>query len=149
KNGPAEFPAAYEEVVAVSALGKLGEGSELARAEAYVARGEPFDEREGFYPADFSCHGPEVTCIAPGVDIISTVPSSTGDPCEFAPISGTSMATPIASGALAILLARDRLYLEMGPTRKRAEYAIEVLLRSCRDLGFSKDRQGAGLPVAT
>jgi subtilisin len=147
ENGPVQFPAAYEEVIAVGALGRLGEGSELARSGTYVADGEPFDASGGLYPADFSCHGPEVTCIAPGVDIISTVPSSASDACEFAAMTGTSMATPIACAALAMQLAQDREYLRMNPTRERADYALGKLLGACRDLGFPEARQGAGLPV--
>lgn len=85
--------------------------------------------------------------MAPGVDIISTVPSTGERNCEFTAMSGTSMSAPIACGALAILLAADTDYLRMEPDRDRADHALEVLRRSCRDLGFSEERQGAGLPT--
>ena len=49
--------------------------------------------------ASFSTHGKHVALSAPGVDIYSTVPGGYGK------ASGTSMATPITSSAVALLLA--------------------------------------------
>lgn len=146
RNQAVEFPAAYDEVAAVTAVGKLGEGSELSRDGVHVTADEPIHHPSGLYAAEFSCHGPQVTCTAPGVDIISTVPSPE-ERCEFAAMTGTSMAAPIACGALAILLAQDDEYLSLPPARERAEHAWRVLLGWCRDLGFSTSRQGAGLPT--
>lgn len=145
-RGPIHYPAAYDEVVAVGALGKSGEGSELARAGIYVAPDEPAEPESGLYLAEFSCHGPELGCAAPGVEIISPVPCP-GPDGEFTSFTGTSAAGPIACATLAILLAEDPAYAEMEPDRARAEYALRLLRRSCRDLGFSPERQGAGLPT--
>lgn len=145
-GGSVWYPAAYRDVVAVSALGKRDEGSELARSGTYVAENEPFDDSSGLYAADFSGHGEEVGCAAPGVEVITTVPCLESV-TEFAPMTGTSAASPVACAALAIRLAADSAHGKMQPVRERAEYALEVLRASCRDLGFSRERQGAGLPT--
>lgn len=145
-GGAVWYPAACPGVVAVSALGKHGEGSELARSGTYVAENEPDDDAIGLYAADFSGHGTEVSCAAPGVDIVTTAPCP-GEVGEFAPMTGTSAASPIACAALAIHLAGDPVYARMQPDRERTEYALGVLRSSCRDLGFSRERQGDGLPT--
>jgi subtilisin len=147
-GGAVCYPAAYDETVAVAAVGKQGEGSAFARDGGYLVDPlDPGSNAEGLYVAQFGCNGPELNCVAPGVDIISTVPSMSNDPAPLAGMCGTSMATPIACGALAILLARDGEYLEMGRTRQRSERARQLLFQSCRDLGFAKEKQGVGVPT--
>jgi subtilisin len=69
------YPAAYSEVIAVSAT---------TSNDAL---------------ADFSSQGPEVAIAAPGKDVLSTVPSGT---TKF---SGTSMACPHVAGAAGLLAA--------------------------------------------
>lgn len=54
--------------------------------------------------ADFSNWGPEIDIAAPGVCILSTYPLEKG---EYGTISGTSMASPHAAGALALLASRN------------------------------------------
>ena len=53
----------------------------------------------------FSNHGDCVTIYAPGKDIVSVLGESTN---EFVTLSGTSMASPLVSGAVAVLLGNQR-----------------------------------------
>ena len=73
------YPARYEEVIAVAALSKDGK------------------------MAHFSSHGSEVKSIAPGVDIYSTVPTD-----QYGMMSGTSQACPFVCGVCALLLSYSR-----------------------------------------
>jgi subtilisin len=88
-------PAAYDEVITVSALadfnGAPGEGA------ASTCRA---DEDDTF--ANFSNHGTDVDLIAPGVCIRSTWKGG-----GYNTISGTSMASPHAAGAAALYIARN------------------------------------------
>lgn len=92
-NAANHVPAAYDEVITVSAVADFnglpgGGAAPTCRA----------DVDDTF--ADFSNFGPDVDLIAPGVCILSTYRSGT-----FATISGTSMATPHVSGGAALYKA--------------------------------------------
>jgi len=144
KGGEVEYPAAYPEVIAVSAVGKVGTGSPFGRDGGYLASED--DVMKGLYIATFSAQGVEVSCAAPGVEIVSTVPSpELPSSCALAAMSGTSMSAPMACAALAIHLASDPTYLGMEPTSERVDYAVQVLQRECREIGFGATREGWGL----
>ena len=87
--------------------------------------------------ASFSNNSRQVDVIAPGVDVLSTYP--TGD---YAVLSGTSMATPHISGALALIISTG----EKNFKRELSESEIFALLvQCCCGLGHEPSSEGHGV----
>ena len=86
EGNPVEYPAAYDGVIAVGASDEM-------------------DRR-----ADFSCTGKHIALVAPGTNILSTVPrypSEFAKKLEYDSWPGTSMATPHVAAAAALLLSKS------------------------------------------
>ena len=88
---------------------------------------------------DYSGRGPTAACVckpdvvAPGCSVVSC----SNRPDRYAIKSGTSMSTPIVSGAIALLLEK---YPQM--TNKDVKLKI---METSRDIGLPKNQQGWGL----
>jgi subtilisin len=143
--GPVEWPAAFPETVAVSALGLLGWGPAGTLAAGRVPEDAAKFGVENLYLANFSCFGPEITCGAPGVGIISTVPARFSLVAPYASMDGTSMASPSACGALAALLAVNADYRALPRDETRAQMARMLIQQHCRDIGLQAEFQGKGV----
>ena len=158
--GAVSFPAAFAETVAVSALGAEGRAppGTLSASRLPEAPGRFGDD--GLYLASFSCFGPEIGCAAPGAGIVSTVPARPGPAgptgragspapyaAPYAALDGTSMASPLACGALAAILAGSGTYRAMPRDATRAALARRLLRTRCRDIGLDPAFQGRGVPT--
>ncbi|MDT7573589.1 MAG: hypothetical protein QOE05_3763 [Actinomycetota bacterium] len=100
---PVEWPAASPGVIAVGAVDALGRR------------------------AAWSSSGSHLALVAPGVDILSTVPIGAADPTGYATWSGTSMAAPFVTAAVA-LLRKSQPVLTPAAVRER-------LVATADDLG--------------
>jgi hypothetical protein len=144
-SGPVEYPAAFTESVAVSALGLEGwapPGS--LSATRYPENADRYG-LDSLFLANFSCFGPQIDCAAPGVGIIATVPERFGLEAPYAAMDGTSMASPVACGFLAAVLSGSPDYLALARDLSRSNRARALLHTSCRDIGLHATYQGKGL----
>jgi subtilisin family serine protease len=132
------YPAALPTVIAVGAIGRFGSFPDDSAHRLRI--GSAMDWTGKLFAASFSNLGPEVGLCAPGVAVLSTVPTG------FAAWDGTSMACPLVSG-LAALILEAYPGLRTGDS-SQPEYVRSVLQASCSDLGMPPFLQGYGLPSA-
>ncbi len=85
---PVDYPAAYPEVIAVTASG----GPDAPRSAAC-----------------FADLGPQVALAAPGVQIVSTIPGSLNGGRRYQAADGTSFAAPLVSAAAALLKSQNSM----------------------------------------
>lgn len=133
------YPAAYRTTIAVSALGRFGtfpEDSDHSRAVTDIT-----DWRGELFGAQFSNFGPEVEVCAPGVAILSTVPSG------YVSWDGTSFATPLVCALVALILEAYP-WIRTGDARQ-PEYVRSIIRGAAVNLGMPPLLQGYGLPLAT
>jgi subtilisin family serine protease len=141
------YPAAYPNAVAVSALGLVGTVPPSSLAATVQPTSSNQYAGNGLFVASNSAVGPKIACIAPGVGIISTVPSGAGAKAPYADMTGTSMASPAVCACLAAVLARDETYRRLPRTRARAERAALMLAAILHRLGLNPIYEGGGLPI--
>lgn len=108
----------------VAAMGNYGDARRVYPASLpgvlAVGATNQQDQRTGF-----SCQGPWIGVVAPGMQIYSTVPH-TGR-YAYGYMSGTSMAAPMVSGLAALVMARHPAWT--------AEQVARRIRESARDLG--------------
>ena len=134
---PVSFPASFSLSLAVGAMGRKGTFPANTTDAPNVAA--PYGTDKKNFVAAFSNIGPEVDFIAPGVGIVSSVPGG------YAPMSGTSMACPMATGVAARLLSGEPSILAMPRTAERAEAIIRFLATHVTSLGFGPTFEGTGM----
>jgi len=140
--------AAVEEgVVVCAAAGNAGPGAStvgppgVARLVITVGATDKSDSIAGFSSRGPTSDGrtkPDI--VFPGVGIVAARAAGTsmGTPVDgrYTSASGTSMATPHAAGAVALLL---EAYPDLTPADVK-----DALMRSAKDLGLADNTQGAG-----
>ena len=145
ENGPIDYPGAYPECAAVSAVGLLG----WAPVGTFSASNRPQDAsklgQKNLFLAAFSCFGPTLACSAPGVGIVSTVPDKDGADL-YMEMDGTSMASPAACGSLAVVLSQDASYNLLPRDKSRTTAARNLLAQHCVPIGLPVRYEGRGLP---
>jgi len=147
-GGPINYPAAYQACVAVSAIGLAGWGPAVSLSATRLPDKHEFHGQDNYYLANFSSYGVGLACAAPGVGIISTVPDPSGRTAPYAVMDGTSMASPAACGALAVILSRDSSYQSLPRDTTRSQTARALLVRNCRPIGLVSEYEGRGIPFA-
>lgn len=144
--GPIDFPAAYPECAAVSAIGQIG----WAPPGTFSFGNRPKDPskigQQNLFLATFSCFGPTLACAAPGVGVVSSVPNRNGAADLYMEMDGTSMASPAACGALAVILSGDANYMSLPRDSSRSNAARSLLTQHCEPFGLPAEYEGRGLP---
>lgn len=140
-KGPVMYPAKFPEVLAVAAIGEkksYPDDSYHKRQEGNYSDGEYFSAR-------FTCFGPEIDVCAPGVAIVSTVPTRE---LGFASWDGTSMACPHVVGLAALILQAKR-DIRILKGSKRVDSLFKLIKEKVDELPqIPEIYRGSGIPNA-
>lgn len=137
-GGAVRYPAAFDGVLGVGALGMLGQFPEDSGHALRVS--ELSNPASGLFFANFSCTGAGLSFLAPGVAVISSVPGG------YAAWDGTSMASPFVAGLAAVALGMNPQLRTGGPQQALAVH--HLLAATATDLQLPPAMQGDGLPTA-
>ena len=138
-GGSVLYPAKWQEVMAVAAIGKNGTFPDSTRHEQLRSEHQADD----IFSAKFTCFGPEIDVVAPGVAIASAVPRGRRG---YAAWDGTSMACPHVVGLAALCLeTHPNIRNAAGTTR--VDSLFTAIKSKAEKLNNIPDEfQGAGLP---
>ncbi len=139
-GGPVGSPACYPETIGVSAIGEAGCMPANSQPQAHVTTTRGTDPN--CFLADFSCVGPQLKLVGPGVGVVSTLPGN-----QYGQLSGTSMASPLVAGFAASLLAKSPKILSAKRDGARTTALGKALLAAAKPLGLTPDQEGRGLPA--
>lgn len=137
---PVLYPAAHNNCVGVSALGRLGSFPDGHAWQKHVS--DPYSAIDpSVFVASFSNVGPPIDFAAPGHALCSTLPGG-----SYGLMSGTSQAAPIVTGLAAVLLSRNPNILGSAGNASRSEAMMQMLTSRASVLSFgSPDFEGFGL----
>lgn len=131
------YPAADPLAVAVSAFGNKTRFPEDSPEAWHIDA--PYGTDPDNFLADFSNVGKELALTGPGVGVVSTVPQG------YAVMSGTSMACPAITGAMARMLAAHPHLMGMERSRPRSNLMMQRFFGQAQSLGFGALYEGLGL----
>jgi major intracellular serine protease len=142
KMKAAILDAVSQGIIVVCAAGNEGDGNENTFEIGYPAAINESvsvaacDQNKKL--ANFSNANLQVDVIGAGVNVVSTYPKS-----KYATLSGTSMATPHISGALALIISVGEKQFRRTLTESEI---FALLTKTCCSLGYPKSSEGNGLP---
>lgn len=136
------YPAAYSLATAVSAMGCEGTFHTNSLGAGDVLRPPTSAANPKEFIASFSNVGTQIAVTAPGVDVLSTLPSN-----EYGAMSGTSMAAPVVSGCAASLLSQNQTIYNMDRNKIRSDAILKLLQMNCVPRGLGGlIYEGFGMP---
>jgi subtilisin family serine protease len=138
---PVSYPAAYSGATAVSAMGVTRGFPPGSLSEGDILHPPQSAQYPDEFIAGFSNVGHEISLATPGVGLLSTLPGG-----GYGPMSGTSMAAPVAAGAAACRLSQAPDVQALPPGSSRSDRIEKLLLTSCQPRGFPADFVGYGIP---